>query len=79
MVLIFLDVYDEIRSKIRRVGQLWECLDCEYKSNKNTNVLRHIESKHVETQFYPCQICGAVLRGSNSYSSHMSIRHKSNF
>ena len=66
---------DEIKSKMRKMGQMWECLECDYKSNKNTNVIRHIESKHT-TSLYTCQLCGIVLRGSNAYSGHMYRKHK---
>ena len=61
----------EIKSKMVKFGNMWQCSDCDYSSSKSSNLYRHVESKHVETQFYPCPKCGKHFKGSNSYSVHM--------
>ena len=59
-----------------KVGQAWRCTDCDYSSLKSSNLYRHIESKHVQTQFYTCQICNRSFKGSNSFNVHMYNSHK---
>ena len=69
----------EIKSKMVKFGNIWQCSDCDYSSSKSTNLYRHVESKHVATQFYPCPKCGKHFKGSNSYSVHMYTAHKYSF
>ena len=54
----------------------WKCTDCDYYSAKKSNVHKHVESKHVETQYYPCNFCGKVFKGINSYNVHLSNVHR---
>ena len=76
IVILDLDLETEIKSKMVKVDQAWRCADCEYSSLKSTNLYRHIESKHVQTQFYTCQICRRSFKGSNSFNVHMYRDHK---
>ena len=67
----------EIQRKMEKVDGGWLCGDCGYFSNKKTNLYKHVESKHVEAQYYNCEMCGKVLRGINSYNVHIYTHHKS--
>ena len=72
-----LDEYqNEIRAKMIKCGNMWQCTDCDYSSCKTTNLFRHIESKHVETRMYGCQYCGKQFKGVNVYQTHIYTVHK---
>ena len=73
---IVLDIDTEIRSKMLKYGSVWQCNDCDYKSQKSCNVYKHIESRHVEPQLYECLFCAKILRGINSFNVHMSNSHR---
>ena len=56
-------------------GGKWQCTECPYQS-QSTNIRNHIEAKHSQSSGYSCQICGAILKTKNSYSVHMSTKHR---
>merc|ERR1712098_825641 len=71
------DIQMEIQSKMIRADYGgWKCTDCEYFSAKKSNVYKHVESRHVETQYYPCNLCGKDFKGINSYNVHLSNVHR---
>jgi len=68
----------DVESKLIPLGQgRWSCLDCEYVSQK-CNVLKHIESRHVQTIQYSCPYCSKIIRGRNAYDSHLYQIHRAN-
>ena len=73
----FVNSDNPTRRKMRHLGgRDWACMDCDYRSNKSTNVYKHIESKHVVGQDYICPHCGKVLRNLNSYDNHIYKDHR---
>lgn len=75
-MIIVLDAESEIKSKMIKYGGIWQCNDCDYKSQKSCNVYKHIECRHVVPQLYECNFCGKILRGINSFNVHMSNVHR---
>ena len=53
----------------------WRCLDCLYTS-QSSNVKKHVESKHIVPQDYPCKYCDKILKGKSAYNNHLYIDHK---
>jgi len=80
--LIFIDLGDLITSKMIRVdcvdakqGYKWQCADCDYSSQYTTSVKRHIESKHVGSVIYQCDICQHRVPTKNALSVHKARNH----
>jgi len=70
------DFVDVIESKMTCLGAgRWQCNDCFYVS-QSCNVKKHIESKHVIPQDYPCKYCDKVLKGRHAYNNHLYTVHK---
>jgi len=65
-------VYQKIE---KQVDGSWICLDCGYVSKKKSNAMSHVESVHLPTQGFTCQICGKFCPNRNAMSCHMR-RHK---
>ena len=73
----FVDSENEARQKMRHLGGPdWACTECDYRSNKSSNVYKHVESRHVAGRDYICQYCGKVLRNLNSYDNHIYKEHR---
>ena len=74
----FVNSNNETRSRMEHLGgQFWRCVVCDYKSNKSTNVYKHIESKHGAGQEYECKLCHKVFKGMNVYHNHIYKAHRS--
>ena len=56
-------------------GYRWQCSDCDYSSPYTTSVKRHIESKHVGSVIYECDICQHRVPTKNALSVHKSRNH----
>jgi len=76
------DLGDLITSKMIRIesvdakqGYKWQCSDCDYSSPYTTSVKRHIESKHVGSVFYECEICQHRVPTKNALSVHKARNH----
>ena len=52
------------------------CTDCDFKSQISTNVMNHIESKHVTSLGYTCPICSKFCSSKNAWHLHKSRYHK---
>ena len=57
-------------------GPVWRCLDCLYESKIKTNVLEHVESKHVLSLGVQCPVCNAVCPNRKSLRNHCYRHHK---
>ena len=55
---------------------VWRCLACGQQSAYRRSIIRHYESKHMESKPISCEICFRVFATKNSYSSHVSRAHK---
>ena len=60
-LFLFLDVESAIQSKMFKEGNIWYCNDCPYKSNRKSNLLEHVEARHVSHPGYLCQYCEKVF------------------
>ena len=71
------DLDDFIRSKMQRTsdGQ-WQCCFCGKMSRIKTNIFEHIESIHVESPGYYCDICNKPYRNRNTLRNHKYNAHK---
>ena len=49
----------------------WVCNNCSYISYSSTSVREHVESKHIESQNYPCNICGHVCPTRKALKMHI--------
>lgn len=56
-------------------GYKWQCSDCDYSSPYTTSVKRHIESKHVGSVIYECDICQHRVPTKNALSVHKARNH----
>ena len=53
----------------------FQCTKCDYVSGVQTNVINHIESKHVETPGVVCEVCHKQLKNRQSYRMHYHRDH----
>ena len=65
--------HEELDAKINTMitnylGQ-WSCLQCGKVDKKKSNLINHIEGKHIEGITHPCNQCGKLFRYSNSHVS----------
>jgi len=68
---------DEVKSRILTIGKSeFQCTDCGHVTTKKTNLLRHIESKHMILQAIACQFCQKMCPSKNALSSHVSRYHR---
>lgn len=64
--------------KLKEVGgSVWNCTDCSYSSKNKSNVYEHIESRHVVSYGYNCQLCQRSCPSRNAFRIH-NIRYHSN-
>ena len=54
---------------------MWKCTLCGKKTNKRSDMVRHIET-HMDGLSYPCNQCGKISRSKMSLQSHMSRYHR---
>ena len=55
----------------------YQCSECGYSSNVTTNIVNHIESKHIETPGINCDLCNKHLRTRQAYRMHVHRVHGS--
>jgi len=64
-----------VRSKMLSMNGVWQCADCEYLSNKTTNLFDHIEAKHVSVS-YTCEFCEMFFKTKATYRFHKRKYHR---
>ena len=72
----FLDVESAIQSKMFKEGNIWYCNDCPYKSNRKSNLLEHVEARHVSHPGYLCQYCEKVFKTKDTWRHHQAKVHQ---
>ena len=65
-----------IGSLLEKIDGTYNCKICDQKSTHKATLKRHIESKHTQGGFHPCQVCGKIFRSSHCLKIHMSNIHK---
>ena len=43
-------------------GFWWRCLDCGHISRSKTDVAKHVEAKHIESEGFSCYYCAVLER-----------------
>lgn len=57
-------------------GGCWTCRECVYTSKKKSNALSHVESVHLVTAGYNCQVCRKFCPTATSLRNHNARYHK---
>ena len=64
----------DLYSMIEKIGdKLYACKGCEYKSNRRTEVKRHLLSKHQQLDI-ECPQCLKVYKNQRGYDRHSCVR-----
>ena len=63
--------------KMLRTDSGWCCTDCDYVTNVPGNLKRHVESKHIDSN-YSCDICGKQNKTKNALYMHKTRSHPLN-
>ena len=77
---VFLE-HDELDSYIGANSILAEdktfyCGVCHKSGRQRQDIERHIESVHIVTNPWPCQICGSQLKSRRGYQTHIRTQHR---
>ena len=57
-------------------GKYFYCAICQISSRKRKQVIeRHIESNHIVTEPFKCEICGSCVKSRRCLQIHMSKKH----
>lgn len=77
---LFLSAIDEIQAEVlskmyRDTNSSWHCSICSYAAKLKGDVRKHVESKHVQTNGYTCNVCGKFCPTSNALQTHRSRHH----
>ena len=57
------------------VGSQWLCLTCGYKSKNMGNTKRHISTRHLKVDKFPCSMCDKVYYRSDHRIDHYKKAH----
>ena len=71
------DAIDEQMAK--QADGNWRCLLCGNTSNKKSNTRAHVESIHLKTNGWKCEVCNKHCPSRNAYNVHFSRYHKQKF
>ena len=70
--MIYILALDElVGSMMFKCDEVWKCTSCDYSSKYKPSVREHIESKHIESQSYPCNVCGYVCPTRKALKMHI--------
>ena len=79
-VFIIVGEYEMVESKIfksTKDGQsLFCCTDCDFSLSGRLHVFEHIETKHVQSSGYFCNICNKICATSAGLRMHFNRYHK---
>ena len=64
-----------IGSFVLKSGGLWSCAECEYTSRVRTDIVNHVESRHVDSSV-SCDLCGYVTKTRKALKMHKFRNHK---
>ena len=77
LLCFFSGMVNEIMSKINIIGKSeYQCLECGHTTMKKTNLIRHIESKHMHLEALSCHYCNKMCPSKNALSTHVSRYHR---
>jgi uncharacterized Zn-finger protein len=55
----------------------WKCAQCNYKTSRESNLLRHSKSIHEKFRYY-CDLCPYNTTRTNYLKEHIKFVHKTN-
>ena len=65
-----------IKSKMTKLADgMWACTVCSYQTKYSTTLTRHVESKHIQSAGFQCDVCHQFCPTSNSLMSHKYRKH----
>jgi len=71
------DVKLLIQSKITQLDKnMFQCLDCDHTSNYKSNMVKHVEDRHIQQQGHTCKYCEKICPSRNALSAHISRKHR---
>lgn len=74
---IFPDLNSEIECLMQKLDSgRWQCVSCGWESKFRARLWEHIESVHVKTSGYSCEICEKFCPSKNAYKIHKSRYHR---
>jgi hypothetical protein len=71
-ILVYIKFVDLIESKMMNLGgSQWQCTLC-HQVMKKTNLVLHIESKHMSSGGFSCDVCGKYCSTRKALTIHKS-------
>jgi len=65
-----------IKSKMTKLPDgMWACTECSYQTKYSTTLTRHVESKHIQSAGFQCDVCHQFCPTRNSLMSHQYRKH----
>jgi len=65
-----------IKSKMTKLPDgMWACTECSYQTKYSTTLTRHVESKHIQSDGFQCDVCHQFCPTRNSLMSHQYRKH----
>eukprot|EP00092_Neocalanus_flemingeri_P018909 GFUD01020477.1.p1 GENE.GFUD01020477.1~~GFUD01020477.1.p1 ORF type:complete len:277 (+),score=53.72 GFUD01020477.1:45-875(+) len=70
--------HDELDAKIQEMmfkeNRLWHCKMCNKSKAKRSNIVSHVETKHLENSI-PCKFCETIARNRPALAMHVRSKH----
>ena len=55
-------------------GKVWHCDDCGYVRERKSDIVRHIERKHIDMQV-ACEYCETLFANRYALKNHLKSKH----
>ena len=78
IIIPYADLKEAINSMVVAVDGGFTCIACKQKFNFICNARTHIESKHMNTGGFLCNICGFISKTRDSLRKHTKSQHPYN-
>lgn len=66
-----------IQSKIMQLEKnIFQCADCDHTSNYKSNMVKHVEDRHIQQGGHVCKFCEKICPSRNALSAHISRKHR---
>ena len=72
----FFYFFSELENLFEKRGNLFVCLECGKTAGTRQNIRNHVESKHVVSPGYVCNICNKFCQTKNALALHRSRYHR---
>ena len=70
---------DKIESHIHRIsGSCLSCLSCGYSCPAFSDMVKHVEARHLNSKNYPCTLCEQAFTTPHYRQRHYKLRHDMN-